>query len=220
MGNRLTHLAIIMDGNGRWAQNRGLSRFVGHKEGLNTVKKVASWCIKYEINYLTLFVFSTENWKRPRVEVDGLFSLASKYFDEFINLCKNETKIVVSGSLSELPKSLQNKIIETERKTASNSILTINLCINYGGRKEIVTAINKLLATDTKIDEQSLMSAMYQDIPEPDLIVRTGGEKRLSNFLLYQSAYSELYFSDTLWPDFTEEEFNNGHLDGAINIPV
>jgi len=197
-----------MDGNGRWASMRGLSRNFGHKQGLETVKDVVGWCRQAGIKVVSLYVFSTENWKRPQKEVDGIFSLAQKYLDKLDVFCRDGIRVVVSGSKAKLPEKLVDKIDNIVRKTASNDKITVNLCLNYGGRDEIVCAVNNILAKGGTVTEQSLLSAMYVDLPEPDLIVRTGGHMRLSNFLLYQSAYAELYFSDTLWPDFSKEEFD------------
>ncbi|MBR2974753.1 MAG: di-trans,poly-cis-decaprenylcistransferase, partial [Clostridia bacterium] len=208
MSKILQHIAFIMDGNGRWASMRGLSRNFGHKQGLETVKDVVGWCRQAGIKVVSLYVFSTENWKRPQKEVDGIFSLAQKYLDKLDVFCRDGIRIVVSGSKAKLPEKLVDKIDNIVRKTATNEQITVNLCLNYGGRDEIVCAVNNILAKGGTVTEQSLLSAMYVDLPEPDLIVRTGGHMRLSNFLLYQSAYAELYFSDTLWPDFSKEEFD------------
>ena len=208
MPKTLQHLAFIMDGNGRWASLRGLNRNFGHKQGLVTVENVINWCKRSGIKVVSLYVFSTENWKRPKREVDGIFSLAKKYLNKFEVFCKQGVKVVVSGSREKLPADLVDKIEDIQQKTASHDQITVNLCINYGGRNEIVCAVNDIVANGGKVTEESLLNAMYVNLPEPDMIVRTGGHMRLSNFLLYQSAYAELYFTDTLWPDFTKEEFD------------
>lgn len=207
--NKLTHVAIIMDGNGRWAKAKGLVRMQGHKQGLVTAEKIIEHSIKRSIKYISLYVFSTENWKRPQKEISTLFSLADKYLDKFQEFCKNQVRVVVSGDKTGLPQKMVDKIELIQNKTAKFDAICVNLCINYGGQADIVQAVNKLVESGTKVTCQSLQQSLYNGfIPAPDIIVRTGGQKRLSNFLLYQSAYSELYFSDTLWPDFTNEEYD------------
>ena len=207
--NKLNHVAIIMDGNGRWAQSRGLLRMQGHKQGLTTAKKIIDHSIELGIRYLSLYVFSTENWKRPQQEVATLFSLADKYLDNFADFCKNKVRVVVSGDLAGLPQKLVEKIEVIQSKTSNFDAICVNLCINYGGQMDIVQSANKLVALGQPITCQSLQQNLYNGfIPSPDIIIRTGGQKRLSNFLLFQSAYAELYFSDTLWPDFTIEEYD------------
>ena len=208
MSQTLQHIAFIMDGNGRWASMRGLNRNVGHKHGLSTVENVIDWCKQAGIKAVSLYVLSTENWKRPKKEVDGIFLLAKKYLNKFESFCENGVKVVVSGSKDRLPVELVSKIESIQQKTMHHEEITVNLCINYGGRSEIVDAVNKILVNGGTVSEEALLSAMYVDLPEPDMIVRTGGHMRLSNFLLYQSAYSELYFTDTLWPDFSKQEFD------------
>ena len=187
---------------------RGLNRNFGHKQGLITVENVIGWCKQAGIKVVSLYVFSTENWKRPKKEVDGIFLLAKKYLTKFEDFCKQGVRVVVSGSKDKLPDDLVAKIDDIQQKTASHDQVTVNLCINYGGRNEIVCAVNNILANGGTVTEQSLLEAMHVALPEPDMIVRTGGHMRLSNFLLYQSAYAELYFTDTLWPDFSKQEFD------------
>ena len=207
--NKLTHVAIIMDGNGRWAKSKGLVRMQGHKQGLVTAEKIIEHSIKRGIKYISLYVFSTENWKRPQKEISTLFSLADKYLDKFQEFCKNQVRVVVSGDKTGLPQKMVDKIELIQNKTAKFDAICVNLCINYGGQADIVQAVNKLVESGTKVTCQSLQQSLYNGfIPAPDISVRTGGQKRLSNFLLYQSAYSDLYFSDTLWPDFTNEEYD------------
>lgn len=204
------HIGIIMDGNGRWAIKRGLPRNVGHKEGLKTVGKIVLHAQKCGVKYLSLYVFSTENWKRSKSEVEGLFALAENYLKSFEKRVGENVKIIVSGSKEKLPQSLIDLIEKIRQKNQNNSGLTLNLCINYGGRSEIVDCVNKLLKSGVKeITENDILNNLYTHIPEPDIIVRTGGQVRLSNFLLYQCAYSELYFCDILWPDFTIKDFDN-----------
>ena len=207
--NKLTHVAIIMDGNGRWAQAQGLLRIEGHKQGLKTAEQIIDHSIKMGVKYLSLYVFSTENWKRPKKEVTTLFTLADKYLDKFQDFCKNQVRVVVSGSREGLPQKLVQKIEKIQNETANFDTICVNLCINYGGQQDIVQAVNKLVERGEQITCQSLQQKLYNGfIPAPDVLIRTGGQKRLSNFLLFQSAYAELYFSDTLWPDFSNQEFD------------
>ncbi|MBQ2723989.1 MAG: di-trans,poly-cis-decaprenylcistransferase [Clostridia bacterium] len=204
--NKLNHLAIIMDGNGRWATARNTKRTQGHQEGLKKARDVILWCAEMGVPYLSLYVFSTENWKRPQTEVDGLFKLSQQFFDQLNLLEENGVKVVVSGNRAKLPKILLDKMDNVVKVTANNTKICVNLCLNYGGRQEIVCAVNKLIAENKQINEENLLKCMYVDLPEPDLIVRTGGKQRLSNFLLFQGAYAELAFTDTLWPDLTKQE--------------
>ncbi len=207
--NKLTHVAIIMDGNGRWAKSKGLLRIQGHKQGLVTAEKIIAHSMKRGIKYLSLYVFSTENWKRPQKEVDTLFSLADKYLDKFQEFCKNQARVVVSGDRNGLPQKLVQKIDKMQTQTEGFDTICVNLCINYGGQSDIVQAVNKIVASGEQVTCASLQHNLYNGfIPAPDVIIRTGGQKRLSNFLLFQSAYAELYFSNTLWPDFTNEEYD------------
>ena len=197
-----------MDGNGRWATKKGLPRVQGHKQGLVTAEKIINQSIKMGVKYLSLYVFSTENWKRPQAEISTLFSLAEKYLDNFQDFCKSNVRVVVSGDRNGLPIKLVQKIEEIQSETANFDAICVNLCINYGGQLDIVQAVNKLVDAGESITCQSLQQNLYNGfIPAPDMVIRTGGQKRLSNFLLFQSAYAELYFSDTLWPDFSIEEY-------------
>lgn len=204
---QLRHIAFIMDGNGRWAKLRGKPRNYGHRQGLKTVEKVLEWTVSAGIPYISLYVFSTENWKRSKVEVDGLFSLAEQYLSNFRKFCENRIRVVVSGSRSGLPSKLLKSIDEVVENTRNCTQLTCNLCINYGGRQEIADAL-KRVAEGGDFSVENICRNMYNELPDPDLIVRTGGHKRLSNFLLFQSAYAELNFTDTLWPDFSLDEYN------------
>jgi len=205
------HIAIIMDGNGRWAQKQGLSRSEGHKKGTETVETVLRAAKKHHIQFLTLYAFSTENWKRPPQEVFTLMGLLEKFLEMKLPFFMEENvKLVASGRLERLPDAPRKKLLEVIEKTAHNTAATLNLCLNYGGRLEIVdavkNAIKKGLNPDT-LDEASFAKLFYHpEIPDPDLIIRTSGELRLSNFLLWEGAYSEFYFTDTLWPDFDEAE--------------
>lgn len=202
------HVAIIMDGNGRWAKARGLLRLHGHKRGLDVAERIIDHSEQLGIKYLSLFVFSTENWRRPESEVTNLFSLADKYLSRFEKFCKDRVRVVVSGEKNGLPAGLCKKIDYIQQATQNFDGICVNLCINYGGQKEIAEAAQALAARGREITVESIRSRLYQQIPDPDLIIRTGGQKRLSNFLLFQSAYSELFFVDTLWPDFTNEEYD------------
>ncbi|MCM1290027.1 MAG: polyprenyl diphosphate synthase [Corallococcus sp.] len=207
------HVALIMDGNGRWAKKRGLLRKAGHEAGLDTAEKIIDFCLFRGIKYLSLYVFSTENWRRPKTEISALFSLAEKYLDGLANFCENRIRIVVSGETEQLPSTLRDKIADIEAKTQNFDAICVNLCINYGGRRDIARAAALVAEQGLPITEENIAANLYNAfMPEPDVIVRTGGQMRLSNFLLFQSAYAELYFTNTLWPDFSSEE-----LDGIIS---
>ncbi len=202
------HVAIIMDGNGRWAKSRGLARAHGHKRGLDVAERIIDHSLEIGINYLSLYVFSTENWKRPDKEVNNLFALAGKYLSRFEKFCQDRVRVVVSGEKEGLPTNLVNEIEYIEQNTKDFDAICVNLCINYGGQREIVEAVKRLNRQNKEITIEGIKENLYHDLPAPDLIVRTGGQQRLSNFLLFQSAYSELVFTDTLWPDFTNEEYD------------
>ncbi len=217
--NQLNHVAIIMDGNGRWAEKRSLPRTEGHKKGLKVAERIINHSISLGIKYLSLFVFSTENWKRSDKEVKTLFSLAEKYVSNFQDFCKKDIRVVVSGERSGLPGSLLNKIDDITRQTAGNSAICVNLCVNYGGQSEIVRAANSVVRSGKSITVENIRENLYNAfLPPPDLLIRTGGQKRLSNFMLYQCAYSELYFTDTLWPDFSNKEYDGIVSDFAQRI--
>ncbi|MBR2966549.1 MAG: di-trans,poly-cis-decaprenylcistransferase [Clostridia bacterium] len=209
MSNFPQHIAIIMDGNGRWAEQRNLPRSDGHKKGLETVERIISHCKDIGIKYLSLYVFSTENWKRSKEEVANLFDLAYRYLGRLDNFCKQDIKIVVSGDLTKLPTKLCKRIEKIQQRTQNATALCLNLCINYGGRQEIAVACQRVLQQGLQVTEQNILQNLYQNLPEPEIVVRTGGHKRLSNFLLFQSAYSELYFCDTFWPDFDEKQLDD-----------
>ena len=202
------HIAVIMDGNGRWAKSRGLPRVMGHRRGLEVAEEFIDYSLSLGVKYLSLFVFSTENWKRPSSEVNSLFSLADKYLSRFEKFCKNKVRVVVSGEREGLPAKLVEKIRLIEEKTREFDAICVNLCINYGGQREIVEAVKRLNEKGEEITVESISENLYNRLPPPDIIIRTGGQKRLSNYLLYQSAYAELFFIDTLWPDFTKEEYD------------
>ena len=202
------HIAIIMDGNGRWAKKRGLPRTAGHAAGAEVFRKIATCCSNLGIEYFTVYAFSTENWKRPKEEVDTIMSLLEKYLHEAIEKMEKENvRLKVLGDTSRLSPEICKLIAETDEKSKHITGMQANICINYGGRDEIVNAVKKAVASGKEIDEQLISDCMYTSgMPDPDLIIRPSGEKRLSNFLLWQSAYSEFYYTDTLWPDFTEKE--------------
>ncbi len=206
-----THIAIIMDGNGRWAKQRGLPRVAGHKKGADSVREVIESSVQIGIKYLTLYAFSSENWRRPAEEIDGLMELLSFYLKKEINaLHKNGVRLNFIGDREKLNLDIAKKLLEAEELTKNNSTLLLTIALSYGSRQEMVratTLIAKEISdgnlTALEINEQSFVKYLYTiDIPDPDLLIRTGGEQRLSNFLLWQSAYAELYFTDTLWPDF------------------
>ncbi len=207
--NHIKHVAIIMDGNGRWGIKHKKSRNLGHKEGLKTVEKIIKSTIKNKIKYLTLYAFSTENWKRPKKEINFLFNLLESFLTNKIsefNKQKIRLKIIGKKKFSKKINSLLNK---SEKKTLNNKRLQINLALNYGSKHEIVNAFNLILKNKLKITEQNIKNSLFtKNIPEPDLLIRTGNTKRLSNFLLWQLAYSEIYFEKKLWPDFNEKDYN------------
>ena len=203
------HIGIIMDGNGRWAKERGKPRTFGHSEGVRTAKRIAKAASDMGVKYLSLYTFSTENWKRSEKEVKFLMQLLKKHLREQLSFYReNNIRVVHSGSLDRLPEVVQKEIVDVEDLTKDFTGMTANLVINYGGRDEIVRAVKKLRDQgESEITEEKLSAAMdHPEIPDPDLIIRTGGELRISNFLLWESAYSELYFSKKYWPDWQEED--------------
>lgn len=209
------HVAIIMDGNGRWAAARNLPRAAGHRQGAKAVRRVIEAAPTLGIKYITLYAFSTENWTRPKDEIDTLMDLLEKTIDEYQQSAnKQNLRLWVSGAREPLPPHLLVKIDKLVQSTAQNTGLTVNLALNYGARQEIVQAVNALLAAGKKsITLQDITAHLYQpNLPDPELIVRTSGEERLSNFLLWQSAYSEFYFTPVLWPDFNAEELKKAVL--------
>lgn len=214
------HIAMIMDGNRRWAKKRGLPTQLGHSEGAKAMQNIAEYCEKIGVKYMTVYAFSTENWKRSKEEVDYLMKLLEKYIKEFDKKIKGRNiRLRLLGDITPLPEGLKDGIRTIEEKTKNNDGLTVNIAINYGGRAEIINA-SKRIAEDVSsgkiksedINEELLIKYMYiEDMPDPDLLIRTGGDIRLSGFLTWQSVYSELYFTNCLWPDFDEKE-----LDKAI----
>ncbi len=204
------HIGIIMDGNGRWAQKQEKPRTFGHSEGLKSAKEIIRHASTLKIQYITLYTFSTENWKRTEEEVGFLMSLIGKHLkNEMRFYKKNKIRIKLCGDISALPPKIQKEITQTIKKTSHFDGLTVILAINYGGRDEIIRAVKKLVQQNKPVTEEQLSAHLDNpEIPDPDLIIRTAGEQRLSNFLLWQSAYSEYYFTPTLWPDFTPKEFD------------
>jgi undecaprenyl diphosphate synthase len=209
----IRHVAIIMDGNGRWAKTRGLNRLEGHKKGSDSVKRIIQAAKDFGLEYLTLYAFSTENWKRSKDEVDGLMGLLCSFVDEHIEeIVEKGLRVIAIGRLDGLPPKVQSKISEAMEKTSSNKGGTVILALNYGGRAEIVDAARRLAVKAAKgeieaeaIDESVFASNLYAPgVPDPDLMIRTSGEMRLSNFLLWELSYSEFYVTDVLWPDFDE----------------
>ena len=221
-GNLPKHIAIIMDGNGRWARGKNLPRAAGHKEGINSVREIVRVSGEIGVSHLTLYTFSSENWSRPKTEVSAIMKLLlSTIKKEIRNLDDNNVKLSTIGNLRELPKETQKNILDGVEKTKSNTGLNLILALSYGSRQELIRAIKrismKVKQSDLEIDniDESLLSMeLYtENIPDPDLIIRTGGEYRLSNFLLWQSAYSELLISETFWPEFRESDLLNSIAD-------
>jgi len=215
------HVAVIMDGNGRWAKQRGYKRIFGHKNGVKAVRSTVEAAGEIGIKYLTLYAFSTENWKRPKVEVNALMSLfISAVKDETENLIKNNVRMKAIGNLKNLPENVQKNLAEIIDTTKNNTGLTLILALSYSSRQEITNAVKSIVkeAVSKKISEEDITEEFItkqlytSDFPDPELLVRTSGEFRISNFLLWQISYSELYFTETLWPDFRKEDFYNAVL--------
>ena len=208
--NSIYHVAIIMDGNGRWGLKNKNSRNLGHKAGLATVEKILNETIKKKIRYLTLYAFSTENWKRPKKEINFLFNLLEEFLIKKTNqLNKNNIKLKIIGKKDLFSIKLKKILQNAENITKSNSRLQINLALNYGSKSELVNTINLLKKNKKKITENNITQSLYtKNIPDPDLLIRTGNTKRLSNFLLWQIAYSEIYFVKKLWPEFNTSDYN------------
>lgn len=210
------HVAIIMDGNGRWARRRLLPRLEGHRRGAQSVRRAVEFSRRNGIEVLTLYAFSTENWNRPQHEVSGLMKLLSQFIDsELAELHESDIRFRTIGHVERLPAKVADKINAAKELTKANQTMTLNIALSYGGRQEIIDA-TRAIATAVKaglLDENEITEELFSDylssryLPDPDLLIRTGGELRISNFLLWQTAYTELYFTDVLWPDFTEETF-------------
>jgi undecaprenyl diphosphate synthase len=210
------HVAIIMDGNGRWAKSRLQPRLFGHKVGADSVSAIVETCLEIGIEYLTLYAFSSENWQRPEQEVSGLMTILKKYLEsELTKMQKNEIRLVSIGDRDRLPDSVRSSLEHVTRETAKNRKLTLNLALSYGGRDELVRAVRKICAEyqESQLDPAEITDAVISDhldtvgMPDPDLMIRTGGEARLSNFLLWQASYAEIYFTEVMWPDFRREVF-------------
>ena len=207
--NPLNHVAIIMDGNGRWGLKNKNSRNAGHRAGLNTVEKIIKESIKHEIKYLTLYVFSTENWKRPKKEVKFLFNLLENFLiNKIEDLHKQNIKLKIIG-VKNFSLKLNKLLNKSEKKTSKNNKLQINLALNYGSKFELINAFKNLKKSNDQITEQNLSKYLQtKNIPDPEILIRTGNTKRLSNFLLWQLAYSEIFFEKKLWPDFNQNDYN------------
>lgn len=205
------HIAIIMDGNGRWAKERGLKRTAGHEQGAKTVRKITTHCAKIGVKYLTLYAFSTENWTRPKLEVEFLMRLLDKYLKSELEVyLKNSIRFKAIGDISRFSKTLQKTIKEVEEKTSKATGLTQVLALNYGSKDEIVRAVKKLNEKDLEVNEENLESCLdTAGMPDVDVLIRTSGEVRLSNYLLWQNAYAEMFFTQTFWPDFDENELDD-----------
>jgi undecaprenyl diphosphate synthase len=209
------HIAIIMDGNGRWAQNHSLGRIAGHRKGAESVRKVVEACRAIGISYLTLYAFSSENWSRPEKEVSALMTLLERYLKSEVKvMMKNNIRLRTIGDTAAMPEKVRTVLGDTIEKTAGNTAMTLVLALNYGSHDEILEAVRKLVeqALQGKIDTSDITAERFREclytkgMPDPDLLIRTSGEYRLSNFLMWQTAYTEFYFTDTLWPDFREEQ--------------
>jgi undecaprenyl diphosphate synthase len=216
------HVAIIMDGNGRWARKHRLSRINGHRKGADSVREILKACQEFGIKILTLFAFSTENWLRPKREINALMRLLEEYLDsELDELIKNRICLRVIGRIEDLPEGVRLRLYNAMEKTRDNSDFILNLALSYGGRAEIVRAFSRLLEkvnegkiSPSEISEVTVASCLdTAELPDPDLLIRTSGERRISNFLLWQIAYSEIYFTETLWPDFDRDEFIKALID-------
>ena len=208
--NPINHVAIIMDGNGRWGIKNKKSRNLGHKQGLKTAEMIIKESVKKKIKFLTLYAFSTENWKRPKIEINFLLNLLETFLKEKIEqLDKNEIKLMILGNVKKFPKKIQKLLEFSQKKTAKNKKLQINLALNYGSKDEIMRAINIIKLNKYKVNEKSINKLLYtKGIPDPDILIRTGNTNRLSNFLLWQLAYSEIFFINKMWPDFNKKDFS------------
>ena len=204
------HVAIIMDGNGRWGLKKKNSRTYGHKKGISVVEEIIEAAIQKQIMYLTLFVFSTENWKRPINEINYLFKLLSNYIDnEINNLLDKNIRIKIIGNIKPFPLNLKNKIKKVEKLTKKNNKIQINMALNYGSRQEIITTIKKLNRKCIRVNERNINNNLFtKGIPDPEILIRTGNTNRISNFLIWQSIYTEIFFEKKMWPDFNENDFN------------
>jgi len=207
--NPIKHVAIIMDGNGRWGIKHKNSRNSGHREGLNIVETVIEECIKENIKYLTLYTFSTENWKRPKKEINFLFDLLENFLTKKIdNLIEKKIKLKFIGELNKLPKNLKTLIKASEKKTSQKSIIQVNIALNYGSKNELIKSIKLINKKKIDINEKNINKNLFTSkIPDPEILIRTGNTQRLSNFMLWQLAYTEIFFEKKLWPDFKKKDF-------------
>ena len=207
--NPANHVAIIMDGNGRWALNRRKSRNYGHQQGLRTIEKIVDYSIKKKISYLTLFTFSSENWKRPKHEINFLFKLVENYFEKnLLKVIRNGIKVNIIGNQFNLARNLRKMMKLVENKTKKNKKISIQLALNYGSKHEIINSFKIINKKKQKITIQNFEKNLYTSgLPSPDILIRTGGQRRLSNFLLWQIAYTEIFFVNKLWPDFNKNDF-------------
>ena len=208
--NPINHVAIIMDGNGRWGIKHKKSRNLGHRAGLNTVERIIKSTIKNKVKYLTLYAFSTENWKRPQNEIKFLFKLLDSFIDQKINeFNKNNIKLKIIGNINVFNKKLKKKLLKSEKLTNNNTKLQVNLALNYGSKSELINAFKKINKDKLNINIRNVEKNLYtSNVPDPDILIRTGSTNRLSNFLLWQLAYSEIFFEKKLWPDFKESDYN------------
>ena len=217
--NPVKHVAIIMDGNGRWGINRKKSRNFGHKQGLKNIEKIIKFSLKKKIPYLTLYTFSTENWKRPKYEIAYLFNLLHDFLKKNIDdIHKQNIKLIFTGSKKKFSTGLKNIIKKSVIKTSKNNKLLINVALNYGSKSEIIASVKEIIKKKKIINQKNIEKNLFTaEMPDPDILIRTGGQKRLSNFLLWQLAYSELFFIDKLWPDFNTKDYSR-ILNKFINI--
>ena len=203
------HVAIIMDGNGRWGIKKKKSRNFGHSQGVKTVEKIIEEAIFNKVNYLTLYTFSTENWKRPKKEITFLIYLLEKYIDQKLDkFIKKNIKLKILGNINKFPNSLKSKLLNAEKLTKKKDKIQVNIALNYGSKEEIIYSVKKLINSSISINEKNISKCLYtKNIPDPEIMIRTGDRHRLSNFLLWQASYSEIFFVKKLWPDFTKKDF-------------
>ena len=207
--NSPEHVAIIMDGNGRWGIKKKKSRNFGHSQGVKTVEKIIEEAIFNKVSYLTLYTFSTENWKRPKKEITFLIYLLEKYIDQKLdNFIKKNIKLKIIGNINKFPSSLKSKLLNAEKLTKKKDKIQVNIALNYGSKEEIIYSVKKLINSSIGINEKNISKGLYtKNIPDPEILIRTGDRHRLSNFLLWQASYSEIFFVKKLWPDFTKKDF-------------
>ena len=207
--NKVNHIAIIMDGNGRWGKKKKKTRNFGHLKGVKVIEKLVKYSMRIKVPILTFYTFSTENWKRPKKEIKFLFKLIDYYFQKEINnLVKNNIKINIIGNIKSLPVKIRSRLYESMRRTKKCKKILVNLAINYGSKSEIVESVKRIIKKKQNVSEKKISLNLYtSEIPDPEILIRTGNTKRLSNFLLWQIAYSEIFFEKKLWPDFNENDY-------------